>query len=258
MKSAVNLIPMAGVGARFARDKFTDPKPLIDVGGEPMIIRATKNLPDAGRWVFICRKEHLEEYALQKTLKNTYRGCTIVAIDYLTEGQASTCLVAEQHIDKDNSLLISACDNGMLYNEDLLDELIRDSSIDALIFTFRNNVTATRNPQMYGWVKVDKHGRVEQVSVKVPISSDPAGDHAVVGTFWFRRGKYFTDAAREMIKSNTRINNEFYVDECVNNAVAAGLNVRVFEVDKYICWGTPQDLATYNYWREYFKNYHIK
>ena len=255
MRNAVNLIPMAGAGARFIRDKFTGPKPLIDVDGEPMIIQATKNLPDADRWVFICRKEHLEAYALQKTLKNTYRGCAIVAIDYLTEGQASTCLVAEQHIDKDNSLLISACDNGMLYNEGLLDELTRDSSIDALIFTFRGNATVTRNPRMYGWVEVHGRGRVGRVSVKVPISDDPLCDHAVVGTFWFRKGRYFVDAAKEMIKHNTRINNEFCVDECVNNAVAAGLNVRVFEVDKYICWGTPEDLATYNYWREYFKKH---
>ncbi len=243
---------MAGAGARFFKEGFRDPKSLIDIDGKPMVIRATECLPDADRWIFVCRKEHLDNYPLAVTLKKAYRGCTILDIDYLSEGQASTCLMAEKYIDLDNPLLISACDNGIVYNTPKLDTMIRDKAVDALIFTFRNNAIVARNPKMYGWVKADDKQRVERVSVKVPISDNPMSDHAVVGTFWFRKGEYFIHAAKEMIAKNTRINNEFYVDECLNNAVARGLNVKVFEVDKYICWGTPDELRTFNYWREYF------
>jgi hypothetical protein len=62
------------------------------------------------------------------------------------------------------------------------------------------------------------------------------------------------DAAEEMISSNKRINNEFYVDECINNLIKSGLKVKVFEVDKYICWGTPNDLKIYEYWQSFFKS----
>jgi hypothetical protein len=56
-----------------------------------------------------------------------------------------------------------------------------------------------------------------------------------------------------MIEAERRIRNEFYVDEAMNLAVELGLRVKVFEVDRYICWGTPRDLDTYNYWAGYFR-----
>ena len=60
--------------------------------------------------------------------------------------------------------------------------------------------------------------------------------------------------AEKMIAKNRRINNEFYVDECINELIEIGLKVKVFEVDKYICWGTPNDLRTYEYWQGFHKS----
>ena len=31
-----------------------------------------------------------------------------------------------------------------------------------------------------------------------------------------------------------------------------GLNCYVFEVDSYLCWGTPNDLRTFEYWQSCF------
>lgn len=251
--SQINLIPIAGAGSRFAKHGYTDPKPLIPVDGLPMIVRATSNLPAGDWWIFLCRSEHLQNYPLRQTLEQYYPGCRIIEVAYLTEGQASTCLLAKEFIDNDSALLIGACDNGMVYDQKNWNDLVSNEQVDAAVFTFRNNVTVEHNPNAYGWVRVDSQNTVTGMSVKVPISDDPIHDHAVVGAFWFRQGRDFVRTAEDMIKKNTRINNEFYVDECINNAVQLGLNVRVFEIDKYICWGTPNDLRVYNYWKEYFK-----
>lgn len=249
----INLIPLAGAGSRFVKEGYKDPKPLIKVDDLPMIIRATEDLPQPEKWIFICRTEHVENYPLKEVLEKYYPGCKIIDIDYLTEGQASTCLLAKDFIEKDEPLLIGACDNGMLYDKNKYKQLVNDKNIDALVFSFRNNVTVEGNPKAYGWIKVDDKENVKRMSVKVPISDEPQKDHAVVGAFWFRKGTHFIEAAQDMIKKDTRINNEFYVDECINNAVEMGLKVKVFEIDKYICWGTPNDLQVYNYWKEYFQ-----
>ena len=31
-----------------------------------------------------------------------------------------------------------------------------------------------------------------------------------------------------------------------------GLNVKVFEVDNYLCWGTPNDYEIFIYWQSFF------
>jgi hypothetical protein len=34
--------------------------------------------------------------------------------------------------------------------------------------------------------------------------------------------------------------------------VGQGYLVKVLEVDHYICWGTPEDYETFNYWQSFF------
>ena len=31
-----------------------------------------------------------------------------------------------------------------------------------------------------------------------------------------------------------------------------GLHVKVFEVENYLCWGTPNDYETFIYWQSFF------
>src|SRR5204863_6989203 len=99
-----------------------------------------------------------------------------------------------------------------------------------------------QKPSMYGWVKVATDGRVTGVSCKVPLSDRPMDDHAVIGTFSFRRADDFLRAARRTIALDRRVNGEFYLDVVLDQAVADGLDVRLLEVERYVGWGTPQDL----------------
>ena len=243
---------MAGAGKRFQDEGYKLPKPLIEVNGKPMILEACSSLPNADQWIFVCRKEHLLSSNLEKLLKDEYKDCQIISIDYLTEGQATTCSLANEYIDDESSLLIGPCDNGMTWNKDKYKQLVNDTQVDALIWTFRNNPTVKRNPTMYGWVAT-KSEKALNVSCKIPISNNPILDHAVVGTFWFRKSKFFKDGYEAMVKKNRRIHNEFYVDVLMNELIEIGLNVYVFEIDKYICWGTPNDLRIYNYWKKFFE-----
>jgi hypothetical protein len=61
-KPKVNiLIPMAGRGSRFANQGFVQPKPLIDVGGRPMISWVLDNVDSEeieATFIMIILKEH--------------------------------------------------------------------------------------------------------------------------------------------------------------------------------------------------------
>jgi dTDP-glucose pyrophosphorylase len=249
----VNLIPLAGRGKRFADEGYTLPKPVIPVDGIPMVIAAARSLPPADKYVFICLKEHIVKHKIDKAIKKYYPKAVIVPLDHVTEGQASTCLLGEPYIDPEAELAIGACDNGMAYEQKNYDKVMNDPKTDAIIWTFRNNPNVTRHPEHWGWVAVDKKNFVKKVSVKIPVSDNPIRDHAVVGSFSFKKAKHFFEYTKKMIAVNRRINNEFYNDELMNVLVENGLKVKVFEIDTYIGWGTPADLKTYEYWSSYFK-----
>lgn len=251
-ENSITLIPLAGRGSRFVKVGYKDPKPLIEVSGKPMIIQAANSLPNSQNHIFVTLKEHLENYPLEKTLKQEYQDANIISIDEVTQGQAITCSLGLKDADENSSLLIAATDNGMIYNHEKYQNLIEDENVDAIIFTFKRHISSKNNPQMYGWVKVDDKDNATAVSVKVPISENPYEDHAIVGTFWFKKVEYFNKALKKLLEKNIRVNGEYYVDSLMSELIELGLNVKVFEVDDYICWGTPDDYETFVYWQSFF------
>ncbi len=249
----INLIPMAGEGQRFKDAGYTVPKPLIDINGVPMVIRAAKALPAADKWIFVCRKDHLESSEIESSLLKYFPEAVIVTVDELTEGQAITCMLAREHIPDDAMLTIGPSDNDMTYDEDKVESMFDDIEVDGWIWTFRHNPLVLRNPSMYGWVKTESNtNKAFEVSCKKAISDNPIDDYAIIGAFTFKKAKIFFDAVDSMVKINDRVNNEFYVDIAARHAILAGHNVRAFEVEHYIGWGTPKDFEEYEYWRSYF------
>ena len=129
---------------------------------------------------------------------------------------------------------------------------------DVLVFTYRNNEAVLENPNAYGWVKVDENDNITGLSIKKAISDNPMNDHAIVATFWFKEGQIFVKAAEKMIKENERVNNEFYVDSVISHVIDLGYTAKVFEIERYIGWGTPKDYEEYQntvkYWKEFVQS----
>lgn len=245
------LVLMAGAGKRFADEGYGPPKPYIHVDGGPMALRSTQCLPRGSRYFFVTREElrHDEGAAL---LKDAFTPSQLMTIEKLTEGQASTALLAKKYLNPDEPVLIGACDHALLFDPARFAQMTGEGfPADALIFTFRRNPTVRRNPKAYGWVETDET-RAVRVSVKVPLPGDPMLHHAIIGSFWFRKALYFTQAAEDMIAADDRVNGEFYIDQCMNWLIKKGLRIHVFEVDYYASWGTPDDLKTYEYWQRFF------
>ena len=253
---AIKLIPLAGRGKRFQDAGYKDPKPLIEVSGKPMIVQAAEALPKCSRNIFVCLQEHLNNYPLEKELRKVYPDAKIMGLDEVTQGQACTIELGLKEEDLNKPLFIGACDNSMIIDYEKLDEELKRA--DVIAFSFRNNVASEKKPEAYGWIKVDNDNNIEGVSVKVPISDNPKKDHAIVGAFYFKSAKIYLNCLKYLYDNNIRVNNEFYADSCVDAAVKLGYKARVFEVEKYICWGTPDDYKTFVAYQSLFHklNYH--
>ena len=163
--NSINLIPLAGKGSRFASVGYKDPKPLIKVGGKAMIIQAADALPKASNNIFICIEDHLSKYPLESVIDDAFKNNKIISINTTTEGQACTCEIGLEKEDLSSSLLIAACDNGMLWSYEKYASLIYDDEVDVIVWTFRNHPSSSRNPEMYGWVRTSGEDAVG-VSVK--------------------------------------------------------------------------------------------
>ncbi len=256
------LIPMAGAGQRFADAGYRVHKPAImtidRLTGEekPMVVCATKDLPgtaaDGSNVIYVDRTFHKED-GVEDVIKKYYPNARFLTIDHLTEGQACTCMLAEEYLDPEEPLLIAGCDNGMDINEEKFEELTKEC--DCIVFTYRHNEAVLSNPNAYGWMIADAEGNITGTSIKKAISDTPMEDPAVVATFWFRKAKIFFEATKKMIEENDRINNEFYVDQTAKHVLDLGYKAKIFDIDRYVGWGTPADYEGYQKTYQYFKEF---
>lgn len=249
------IVPMAGLGQRFADEGYVLTKPLIPVSGAPMVLQATRALPPASQHAFVLRADMPGHTEVATALRQQYPAATIETIDRVTEGQACSALLGLTALEKhqgtaEGPVTFGACDHGVLYDEAAFEALSADPAVDVIVWVIRGYPLAARYPQMFGWVET-QGAVVRQVSVKVPLA-DPASDPIVLGTFTFRRAEDFKRCVEHLIARDGRVNGEFYIDACINDAIALGLQCRIFEVKSYLGWGTPNDLKTFEYWQSCF------
>jgi len=245
------ILPMVGKGSRFQVEGYDNPKPLISVSEKPMAIQAIHDLPKTERKKFILRSDIKRIDILQSALMEEFSMAEFTTLDYMTDGQASTCVEGADGLSKDKPVTIAACDNGMIYDSSLFNKLMELDDIDVIVWTVRGYPGAIRSPEMYGWVDSDDSGNIIEVSVKKPLS-DPTTDPIIVGTFTFKRLEYYLKSVERMKQRNAKINGEYYVDMAINDAISMGLKCCIFEIDYFICWGTPNDLKTFEYWQSCF------
>jgi len=242
------VVPMAGRGSRFANAGYTDPKPLIPLGGRTMIEWVIENIRPARdhRFHFICLAEHLECYPkVPEKLREICPGCTIIPVHQVTEGAACTVLLARDEINSADPLMIANSDQIV----DLpVDEYLAAGDapgVTGLIMTFWSD-----DPK-WSFCRMNDDGTVSEVVEKKVISNE-----ATVGIYNFSRGADFVRAAEQMIARELRVNGEFYVAPCYNQLLEEGARVVVSrtgrERDGMYGLGIPSDLdffKTTNYYQ---------
>lgn len=207
---------MAGDGRRFKDAGYSTPKPLIKVDGKPMVIKSLESLPKASKNILIVRKDQLNIIEFKSLLSNYFKNVIIIEIDYLTEGQASTCLLAESYIPENSILNIGACDVGFKYDSNKYIETL--NNFDSFVWTYNNNPNVLIHPEMYGWVKRRVNSsEIKYVSCKKPISDKLLIDHVVSGTFTFKNSNLFFEGIKKMISKEDKVNGEYYLDNIFNH-----------------------------------------
>lgn len=250
---ATLLLPLAGLGQRFADAGYALPKPLLEVDGRPMVVSSARGLPPCARQVFVLRQDQPGLEALQTALRSAWPQGRQVVLPGATDGQARTVVTGldEAGVPDDEPVIVGVCDTGLQVDGEAHAALLGEA--DVLVWTMHGHPGALARPEHYGWVDASD-GRVRGVSVKVPLA-DPATDPAIVGVFSFRRAGDLRRAFAALLARDGRVRGELYLDSLVTDALALGLDVRVMPVRRYFGWGTPDDLRTYTYWQGFFHHW---
>jgi UDP-N-acetylglucosamine diphosphorylase / glucose-1-phosphate thymidylyltransferase / UDP-N-acetylgalactosamine diphosphorylase / glucosamine-1-phosphate N-acetyltransferase / galactosamine-1-phosphate N-acetyltransferase len=229
------VIPMAGLGSRFASAGYTLPKPLIPVKGRPMYAWAADSIPlsKASRVIFILLRTQPEFEILKADILSRYSAFSPVVLDVpkLTRGQSETVLAAKDLIDNDQPLLIHNADTAFDIDPQWATDAM-EKKLDGALLVFKST------EKRWSFSRADENGWVKEVREKQVIC-----DQASTGTYYFGSGRDYVRLASETIAKGTVESGEFYIAPLYNSLVAANGRVRNYPIDRLYCFGTPEDLA---------------
>jgi len=215
----MNLVnPIASISKFFSLEEYGYPKPLVEIKGLPMIEHVIKNITHGNSFkkiVFIVKQDECDRFHLDDTL-NLLSPIKpeIIKLRSDTQGALCSVLLAIDHIDNDDPLLISNADQ--IFTQGVSDKvnLFMASELDAACLTF-NSV----HPR-WSYVKTNAAGYVVETAEKKPISR-----HAIAGVYMYKRGADFIRGGMASIRRGSCIEGKYYIAPVFNEYILMGKRV---------------------------------
>jgi len=233
------LVPLAGNSTFFKPEDYPFPKPLIEVGGTPMIERVVENLAriDAQpKFIFVVRQDDVARFSLDRTLRLIADGCEIVTLRNETKGALCSALMAIDHIEQDSPLLI--CNSDQVIDADLnaIVQSFFSGGFDAGVVTFESV-----HPR-WSYVEVNAERRVLQAAEKRVISRN-----AIAGFYFFRTGKTFIQGAMRSIANDSRTDGLFYIAPTLNELILDSCTVSAYAIpeNRYHSFYSPAKIQEF-------------
>lgn len=233
------IIPLAGRGNRVTGPV---PKPLLPILQKTMIEWSVDSLNIPGNYIFITRIYDNPEWnrQLNAILYTIKPNCTIIPIDYVTEGPACSALLAKQYINNQEPLIITNCDQYLNWDSSYFLSYVRHNDCDGCVVTYMVEKAAN------SYAAVDLNGLVTRVAEKEIISP-----YSLNGIHYWKHGKDFVESAEAMINANDRVNNEFYVGPTYNYLPDKRIRIYNINVDQHWALGLDSDIETF---KGYYEN----
>lgn len=232
------VITMAGLGSRFKQAGYPMPKYMIEAHKKTLFEWSMESLAgfnDASHeYFFIVRKEDQSSDFIYETCKKMgIEKVRVIEIDYLTDGQATTAMLARKFWNQESALLIYNIDTYVEAGEMNENQIIGDGFIPCFHAAGEH----------WSFVKLNEEKKAVLVREKERIS-----DNCTLGAYYFKSCKLYEQLYNEYYSQNEHLEKgEKYVAPLYNYLISKGGDVRISIVDyaKVHVLGTPEELKLF-------------
>ncbi len=232
------IITMAGMGQRFYDAGYDKPKFMLEAHGKSLFELSMLSLTDfydkAENWVFIVREEcKAVDFIKSECKKLGIEKMAIIELDYLTDGQATTCLLGLEKCEDDKEIVI--------YN---IDTYVKEGTMKYADIKGDGFIPCFNAPgEHWSFVKTDENNKAIEIAEKRKIS-----DNCTLGLYYFSSAKLYKELYETYYsKVENLVNGEKYIAPLYNYMVKINLDVYISNIDKkdVFVLGTPKEYTDY-------------
>ncbi len=224
---------MAGKGQRFRDVGFTVPKFMINALGKSLFHWSLISLRDFFQYQFIFITRHEDnatDFIVEECKHLGIENPQILSIESTTDGQATTVLVADKHLDDADPFLVYNIDTYVKEGTLLKNQLKGDGFIPGF----------TAEGTKWSFIKLDAANKVVDIREKSRIS-----DIATLGFYYFKSYSLYKEFYYKTFQDeSTLVNGEKYIAPIYKEMIANNNTVYGIVVSATSVWGlgTPDDL----------------
>jgi len=249
------VIPMAGIGERFIKAGYEEPKPLIKVDGKPVIEHVANIFPGEDDFVFICREDHLETTDMYEVLRRIKPNGKIVSIKPHKLGPVWTVLEGlkkEDFIQDDQPLIVNYADFNVWWNYEDFKKTVAEKKCNVAVTAYLGFHPHILSPSLYASMKVNENNWMLECREKFSFTENKMDSFQQSGTFYFSNGALLKKYFNEVVHRQLLVNGEYYISAVTQTIAEDNFKVYVYTLENFLQWGTPEDLQTYQFWSDYF------
>ncbi|MDR0467820.1 MAG: hypothetical protein LBG67_03125 [Campylobacteraceae bacterium] len=196
--------------------------------------------------IFCINEAEIKQFHADSAILQIDPTAKIVPIRAQTNGAICTALLGIEHIDNDNELILMATNDFMEDDSEEIVKKFRETNADVGVVSFDSI-----HPR-YSFVKLCENGEPVEFAEKNPISKN-----ALVSFYYFKHGKDFVECAKEVIRKDSPVNDNFYISQSLNEMILRHKKIVVHKIlsDKFHPLKTEMQLEEYIYrYKEENKN----
>jgi glucose-1-phosphate thymidylyltransferase len=230
------IVPMAGMGKRMRPHTLTVPKPLIPVGGKPIVQKIIEDLEE------VCG-EGIEEVAYiihpsfgkeveQKLIAVAEKLGAKGSVYYQNEalGTAHAIMCAKESLD--GNVLVVFADTLFKAGFKL------DRSKDGIIW-----VQQIEDPRQFGVVKLDSNGVITDFVEK---PQEFISDLAIIGIYYFKDGENLRNELQYLLDNKIMDKGEYQLTNALENMKQKGLKFETGKVEEWLDCGNKNSTVFTN------------
>jgi len=228
------IIPLAGKGTRLRPHTHTTPKPLLRVGGRPVMSYILDDLKELGVAEAIFITGHLKE-RIEQYVREEYPEFTSVFVEQpVQNGTAGAVALAEPWVDTD--VLIIFVDT--LFDADL--SLVKRLQPGTAGVIWAKEV---EDYQRFGVVVTDADGFMTRIVEK---PTDPISKLANIGLYYIKDWQLLFEGIHNTMAGPTGKAGEYYLTDAFQYMIDRGARIRVGEVEGWYDCGQLDTLLETN------------